>query len=115
MDGGAGFDRVIFQGSSDLTVDLRLTTAQTTGEGVDTITNVEHITASSVNDLLIGSNDANAFLGLGGNDTLLGLDGNDALSGGDGNDILVGGNGNDLMDGGAGGMIQAGSGFVGFR
>ena len=62
-------------------------------------------TASSGDDSLTGSDSANYFDGLAGNDTLLGVGGNDTLIGGLGNDSLVGGTGSDSMVGGDGNDI----------
>jgi Ca2+-binding RTX toxin-like protein len=53
-------------------------------------------------DVMTGSNLADALEGKGGNDRIDGLDGNDSLYGGDGNDTLIGGAGKNLLDGGAG-------------
>ena len=52
-------------------------------------------TATSGNDVLLGTIRNDYLSGLAGNDTLLGLDGNDTLDGGTGADVMKGGNGND--------------------
>ena len=55
--------------------------------GTDTLVDIENITGSGFNDVLIGDTGANV---------LTGGDGNDRLDGGGGADRLVGGNGNDI-------------------
>ena len=74
----------------------------------DIITNPGFTVATSFDDNLLGTWDADDINGLGGNDTLDGLSGNDTLDGwtgddilnGDvGNDTLLGFSGNDLLDG----------------
>ncbi|CAH1208159.1 hypothetical protein PAECIP111893_02849 [Paenibacillus plantiphilus] len=54
------------------------------------------------NDTLIGGDEKNVMLGLGGNDSLNSGGGDDLLDGGTGNDSLQGGIGNDILLGGAG-------------
>ncbi len=117
LDGGAGTDRVdYFSAANGVTVNLGITTAQNTGEGMDTITNVEQITGSQFADTLTGDNASNFIDGQAGNDiisTLAGSDnvnagaGNDTVSGGDDNDFITGGLGDDTLDGGAGTGDQA--------
>lgn len=58
--------------------------------------------ATSGDDTLTGTNDAETLEGLGGNDTLFGLGGADILRGGDGRDTLIGGGNRDVLDGGRG-------------
>lgn len=95
LNGGAGVDTVSYAGAATaVTVNLATTTQQNTGgSGRDTITLVENIIGSALNDTLTGSTAANRLVGGGGND---------ALNGGAGNDTLVGGLGNDTLTGGAG-------------
>ncbi|MDB5468709.1 MAG: hypothetical protein JWR84_269 [Caulobacter sp.] len=72
--GAAGFEGVI--------VSLALQgAAQDTGHGLMTLTGVENLSGSIVNDVLIGD---------AGNNILAGRDGHDFLSGGDGDDLLLG-------------------------
>lgn len=86
-----------------VSVNLALGTA--TGEGADTLRNIENIDGSDSNDLIIGSVEANTLQGFADADTLVGGAGDDVLSGregadryefsaGDGMDII-----NDLGDG----------------
>lgn len=95
IDGGDGTDRYYYTGTSALTVDLSVTTAQNTGAGTgtDIIQNVENVTGGSGNDSLTGSS---------GNNSLDGGAGNDTINSGLGSDYLMGGAGDDSMDGGAG-------------
>ncbi|WP_230533030.1 calcium-binding protein [Microvirga roseola] len=90
IDGGAGnADSVLFQGSGNIRVDLRLTGPQQTGEGFDTLINIEHVYTGAGQDRLIGDGQDNGFHGGDGNDILDGGLGDDTLYGGDGIDTLV--------------------------
>ncbi len=91
-----------------MTVSLAITTAQNTvGAGTDTVTNIENLTGSNLNDTLTGNTAANFLNGGAGNDILAAGAGNDALIGGVGSDALAGGAGNDSLDGGAAGSDTA--------
>lgn len=96
LRGDAGIDTVSYASATvGVTVDLSITTAQTTGQGSDTITNVENIIGSAYADTLTG--DANA-------NVLTGGEGADALDGGAGDDSLIyadTGSTIDSLDGGA--------------
>lgn len=104
VDGGAGTDTLDYtwiSGDTGVTLDLRLTTAQTTGgAGIDTVANVENLIGSVRNDVFYGSDLANRLDGGAGNDWLEGNGGDDVLNGHTGNDLLIGGAGNDILDGG---------------
>lgn len=136
LDGGADTDTLSFNAlgftlANGVSVSLLLQGgAQATGIGSMTISNVENLSGSSLDDVLTGDGNANALYGAGGNDVLIGGGGNDFLYGDalisaydpvdgnpggpaqyadvtlfgqvDGNDILDGGAGNDIMHGGAG-------------
>lgn len=102
IDGGAGIDTIVFTGAGAIRVDLGLTGAQNTGQGLDRISNVENVIGGSGNDRITGNAGANNLQGGLGNDTLSGGAGNDTLLGGAGNDRLIGGLGADVMTGGAG-------------
>ena len=55
LDGGAGFDRVSYSGSAiGVTVSLGETGPQNTGEGTDTIKNIEYLIGSELDDSLTG-------------------------------------------------------------
>lgn len=101
-DGGGGIDTAVFGGSAAISLDLGLTSAQTTGQGSDTFVGVENATGSSAADVLTGNGADNLLSGSGGNDTLSGRGGADQLRGNEGKDTL-GGNGGagDDCNGGA--------------
>lgn len=82
IDGGNGFDTLIFSTGLDVTVDLRITTAQATGTGSNTLSNVDGLVGGFGNDILTGNNDGNSLAGGVGVDTLDGGLGNDTLDGG---------------------------------
>mgnify|MGYP002629681965 CR=1 FL=1 len=93
IDGGAGWDHLGFTPwtgvSAGVNVNLALNQVIADGTGSsDTVFNIESMTGSAFDDILVG--DANS-------NYLDGSDGNDTLSGGGGSDMLVGGNGNDLF------------------
>ncbi|WP_052649726.1 calcium-binding protein [Paracoccus sp. PAMC 22219] len=100
--GDAGSDRVIYDVRTNVTVNLNLTSFQSTGHGQDSFKEIEHLTSGSGNDRLTGNSAANSFSAGGGNDMLNGGNGNDSLYGEAGNDTLEGGSGNDLLNGGFG-------------
>ncbi|WP_439472329.1 beta strand repeat-containing protein [Brevundimonas sp.] len=86
-----------------VTVSLQLYGAQDTGQGLDTLENIEDLYGSQFDDILTGTViGSNLLEGFGGADRLTGDNGNDILLGGDGDDILNGGFGNDILEGGAG-------------
>ena len=99
LTGGAGVDTVSYAGAATaVTVNLATTTQQNTGgSGRDTITLVENIIGSALNDTLTGTAVANRLAGGGGNDVLNGGAGSDTLVGGLGNDTLTGGAGLDFL------------------
>ena len=77
-----GLDVVDYElaGSAPLTIDLSVTTAQSTGFGSDTFVNIEGIAGGSGNDTFTDSAADNLFNGRGGNDTYnLTKGGNDTL------------------------------------
>ncbi|MEX3011303.1 M10 family metallopeptidase [Hoeflea sp. TYP-13] len=92
FDGGAGFDRLIFQGATGSNVALAGT-------------NIELAWGGSGNDVYDATGVATGvyLYGNSGNDTLTGGNGDDFIAGGDDNDLLTGGGGNDTLvgDGGA--------------
>jgi len=87
-----------------------------TGQGTDTLDNIESVFGSKFNDLLVSTATSssyyvNSFKGYGGNDIIIAGAGNDYLNGGDGadqlqgeagDDNLIGGAGNDIINGGLG-------------
>ena len=101
IKGGGGIDTLTFSNSVNaITADLSSGTAS--GDGSDTIENIENLVGSAYNDTLTGSSVANQLQGGAGNDTLSGGDGNDILEGESGSDTLIGGAGADTLDGGEG-------------
>ena len=117
-------DWVDYSGAAGpMTVDLdpgEKSPGTATGEGTDTLQNIENIIGSVAGDTLSGDNVSNLILGLPGDDTISGDAGNDCEWGNDGNDtfnenegtsVAEGGagtnNGSDLMIGGAGWMTRS--------
>jgi len=101
IDGGEGDqDWISYWYGNGVNVNLETGTA--TGQGNDTIVNIENISGSNGNDILTGNAEDNGILGQDGNDQLFGKGGNDYLRGDGGNDILNGGDGDDLLQGGLG-------------
>jgi Ca2+-binding RTX toxin-like protein len=85
LDGGADADTADFSGSAAaVTVDLANGTA--TGEGNDTLTDIEAVTGSANADTLTGSAAGDTLDGGAGDDLLTGAAGADSLVGGDGTD-----------------------------
>ncbi|MCT7964937.1 M36 family metallopeptidase [Laspinema sp. D1] len=59
------------------------------------------IAGTNEDDVIFGTDAAEAIAGLGGNDFLYGRESNDNLSGDEGNDLLHGNQGNDFLNGGS--------------
>lgn len=92
--GGAQIDAVQFSNSTGaVTVNLELGTS--TGFGTDTLLNIENISGSAFDDVLVGDTKDNAIFGAGGNDVLISGAGGDTVIGGAGDDALDGGEGID--------------------
>jgi Ca2+-binding RTX toxin-like protein len=90
IDGGEGRDGVSYEDST-VGVQVSLVTGKGrfgTAEG-DTLTSIEDLYGSQLDDTLTGNHKDNI---------LSGLDGNDVLKGGGGDDTLYGGAGNDYME-----------------
>ncbi|WP_294190485.1 M10 family metallopeptidase C-terminal domain-containing protein, partial [uncultured Sphingomonas sp.] len=79
LNGGAGIDTVAFTGSTAVTVDLNITTAQNTGVGNDTIIGFENVRTGSGNDTVTGDANNNTFFDGGGADTYNGGEGSDTV------------------------------------
>jgi Ca2+-binding RTX toxin-like protein len=92
MDGGAGIDTLSYaSASAGININLTLAVAQnTSGSGIDTVSNFENLTGSAYNDILRGNDLGNSILGLGGNDTIFAGTGTttDNYDGGDGIDSI---------------------------
>src|SRR5262249_35218032 len=96
LAGGLGDDTASYDASgSAVIVNLTLQGApqNTYGPGFDTLTSIENLTGTSLNDALTGD---------GGANILRGGDGHDQLRGGGGDDVLYAGTGSDWVDGGSG-------------
>lgn len=84
--------------SAAVTVSLAITTQQNTvGAGLDTLTDIENLIGSSLNDSLIGNNKHNILDGGAGNDKLNGGVGADNMIGGLGNDTFIVNNASDVV------------------
>jgi Ca2+-binding RTX toxin-like protein len=68
LDGGAGVDTLSFRGSTAVTVNLSILTAQNTGFGNDTISNFENVRTGSGADNITGDGNDNTFFDGGGAD-----------------------------------------------
>jgi Ca2+-binding RTX toxin-like protein len=101
MNGGAGWDRAGFSSgaSAGVTVDLNVVGPQNTGQGLDTLTGIEHVSGTRFDDVITGDGGDNWLWG--GSDGS-GLTGNDTISGGGGNDLVQVGTGTHTLDGGSG-------------
>jgi Ca2+-binding RTX toxin-like protein len=110
LDGGDGVDVARYDYGSDelefgVTVSLAIAGAQdTVGAGVDTLSSIENLIGSVLNDALTGNGGANSLFGNDGNDTLNGALGVDTIEGGSGDDTIIYamGDGNGSMSGGDG-------------
>jgi Ca2+-binding RTX toxin-like protein len=98
--GGAGADIAGFNVSTPMFVDLVQGIA--TGEGTDTLVDIENIETNIGADTISGNSADNVFNASDGANQLFGLGGNDTLLGGASNDVLDGGTGIDSMIGAAG-------------
>jgi hypothetical protein len=101
ITGGNGTDTYVSTSNNNINLDLNMTTAQNTGDGNDTVTQVENAITGDGNDTIIGNSNANVINAGGGNDSIIGGAGKDSLSGGSGDDLLVGGTGIDTINGDA--------------
>ncbi len=98
VDGGAGEDMVVYWvAPGPVTVDLSAGTAS--GEGNDTLANIEDVFGSYYDDHLTGDAGPNYLAGLYGDDNIAGGAGDDTLYGDDGTDTLDGGAGTDFCEG----------------
>ena len=116
LDGGQGSDLIVggpdggttdtadiasFAGkTASVTVDLATGTA--TGQGDDTLIEVEGAMGSYLPDTIIGDENANSLTGSASPDTIIGAGGNDLIGGGPSDDTISGGEGDDQILGAAG-------------
>ena len=101
--GGAGEDLADYQ-SSGAAVNVSLQNGTGSGgdaEG-DSLSGIEHLNGTDLNDTLEGDWNTNHLQGGLGNDLLSGLSGQDLLEGAAGNDTILGGAGNDILIGATG-------------
>ncbi len=102
LDGGSGSDRAAYSVSATagVTVDLNIVgVAQNTGQGMDTLIGIEHLSGTIYDDTLTGDGGDNWLWG--GSDGS-GVTGNDTIFGNGGNDLIWVGTGNHSLDGGSG-------------
>jgi Ca2+-binding RTX toxin-like protein len=97
LDGGDGIDSITFNTEGTRRVDLAITGAQDTGEGLDVLISIEGATGGAGADTLLGGAGDNSLLGLAGDDLLMGRAGNDFIGGGTGDDTVDGGQGVDTL------------------
>ncbi len=99
IDGSAGTDTISYS-TATAAVTVNLFTGTATGDGTDTLSNIENIIGSSYNDTLTGNTANNTIDGGAGNDTLIGATGNDLYIFRDtfGNDIIRDTSGTDSID-----------------
>ncbi len=108
LNGGAGADTVDYSVAENGSISAVLSAGKVYKNnangviGIDTLSEVEHIFATSANDTIMGDGAHNALSGAAGNDFMSGAAGNDTLSGGSGNDTLNGGADADVVLGGSG-------------
>ena len=110
LDGGAGIsDRVEYISPASVIVSLAAGTANDGFGNTDTVLNIEEVTGSNFDDLIIGDANNNVLDGNGGADTLDGGAGDDNLHGdifvNVGDDSITGGAGNDFLDGSGGALF----------
>jgi Ca2+-binding RTX toxin-like protein len=110
VDGGSNNDTADYSAAAGpVAIDLTLGIA--TGEGNDTLANIENATGSAFEDSIIGGVAANVLSGNSGNDSLHGADGNDTLIGGSGIDQLFGDAGHDALRWDSADSFDGGAGF----
>ena len=99
LDGGSGSDTADYSGSTAGVVVNLSTNVNTGGDAAgDSLTGVENVAGSALNDTLTGDSGGNMLSGGGGADSLSGGAGDDTLIGGGGADSLIGGSGTDTAD-----------------
>ena len=99
LDGGAGTDVISYEGAQN-SVDIHLDTGIATGDGVDSILDIENVIGSDYADTITGNDAANTIFGGAEDDTIYGGKQDDTLYGDDGADTISGGEGIDKIYGG---------------
>jgi Ca2+-binding RTX toxin-like protein len=94
LSGGEGNDMLSYAFSANaVTVNLLLTDAQNTGDGLDTLSGIDTLVGSAFSDTLTGNNVGVAFDGGAGADTMTGGDGSDYYNVRDAGDVVIETNG----------------------
>jgi Ca2+-binding RTX toxin-like protein len=86
IDGGDGIDTIDFGAASAVDVDLRVGSA--VGDGTDSLTSIENVIGSPLDDHIVGGGGGNLLDGGPGNDKIDGAAGDDSLIGGEGSDTV---------------------------
>jgi len=89
IDGGEGSDTAVYNGGNPITVDLRISGPQVTGQGRDTLISIENVTTAWGDDLLIGNDGDNVLNGGQGLDTMIGGAGNDTYTVSQPEDVVI--------------------------
>jgi Ca2+-binding RTX toxin-like protein len=102
LQGGSGPDSVFWAGTGPINVTVGTGGANDgeAGEGDEVAADIESISGTTFNDVLIGTAGEQNLFGGNGKDTLEGRGGADFLDGGDGADTLLGEGGEDQLRGG---------------
>ncbi len=98
LDGGDGSDTASYSNSGVAVVANILAGGSAGDAAGDTYVNIENLTGSQLDDMLIGDDNTNILNGGNGDDTLFGGAGNDTLIGGFDADIMHGGDGDDIIE-----------------
>ncbi len=101
INGGPGLDTLSFAAAPN-GVQVNLKRRKATGDGRDSVRNMENVVGSAFDDSILGHDGANHINGGLGNDLVSGQQGDDTVDGGTGNDTVNGGIGNDVLLGSAG-------------
>jgi Ca2+-binding RTX toxin-like protein len=106
LDGGAGADTADYSGffSANLLVGVvvDLHRGEATGDGADSLVQVENVKGSEFDDRIVGNQRSNVLVAGGGKDVIDGRGGADRMTAGAGNDVLIGGKARDRLLGGSG-------------
>ena len=102
VDGGEGSDTMDFSSidnANNIGINANLENSLITGDGTDTVSNIENILGTQDNDIIVGNDEINILKGESGFDTISGNAGDDTIEGGAGNDTISGDLGEDLLKG----------------
>ena len=101
LEGGNDLDDAMYLGAP-AAIRANLQTGSVTGDGTDTLLEVEAVTGGRFPDVIIGDGEANMLNGSAGPDRISAGGGSDQVSGGGAVDNLNGGGADDLLLGGLG-------------